>query len=131
MFCWCWCLIWEPGGAALSTALGQVITIAIYLPGFFRPQHVLRFALPRRGWLGPGVSALRAGLATSVQYLYQMIFFLLCNNLLIRMGGEDGVAVFDVLQNTSYLILYLYEGTARAMQVARENSLPAVSASRS
>ena len=111
-------LVFDMGtrGAALSTALGQVITIAIYLPGFFRPQHVLRFALPRRGWLGPGVSALRAGLATSVQYLYQMIFFLLCNNLLIRMGGEDGVAVFDVLQNTSYLILYLYEGTARAMQ---------------
>ena len=64
----------------------------------------------------PALLALRAGLATSVQYLYQMIFLLLCNNLLIRLGGESGVAVFDVLQNTSYLILYLYEGTARAMQ---------------
>lgn len=103
-------------GAALSTALGQIITIAIYLPGFFRKGHTLRLSLPGKGWLRPACSALKAGLATSVQYLYQMIFFLLCNNLLIRMGGETGVAVFDLLQNTSYLILYLYEGTARAMQ---------------
>lgn len=103
-------------GAALSTALGQIISIAIYLPGLFRREHALRLALPGRGWLAPAASALGAGLATSVQYLYQMIFFLLCNNLLVRMGGETGVAVFDVLQNTSYLILYLYEGTARAMQ---------------
>ena len=26
------------------------------------------------------------------------------------------MAVFDVIQNTSYLILYLFEGTGRAMQ---------------
>ena len=103
-------------GAALSTTLGQVITIAIYLPGLFRREHALRLRMPGRGWGKPAFSALRAGMATSVQYLYQMIFFLLCNNLLIRLGGETGVAVFDVLQNTSYLILYLYEGTARAMQ---------------
>lgn len=103
-------------GAALSTALGQIITIAIYLPGFFQRDHALRLSLPEKGWLCPAFSPLEAGLATSVQYLYQMAFFLLCNNLLIRMGGEAGVAVFDLLQNTSYLILYLYEGTARAMQ---------------
>ena len=58
-----------------------------------------------------------------------MIFLLMCNNLLIRIGGEMGIAVFDVLQNTSYLILYLYEGTARAMQPVistyhSENNLP-------
>lgn len=103
-------------GAALSTAVGQVISIAIYLPGLFRRGGVLRPGLPDRGWLGEVRAALASGMSTSVQYLYQMVFFLLCNNLLIRMGGAEGVAVFDLLQNTSYLILYLYEGTARAMQ---------------
>lgn len=103
-------------GAALSTALGQIITIGIYLPGFFSRRRTLRFALPKRGWIRSSLSALRSGLATSVQYLYQMVFFLICNNLLIRLGGENAVAVFDVLQNTSYLILYLFEGTGRAMQ---------------
>ena len=103
-------------GAALSTALGQIITIVIYLPGLLGEGHGLRLALPEGKWMGEALTCLRSGFATSVQYLYQMLFFLLCNNLLIRLGGETGVAVFDVLQNTSYLILYLYEGTARAMQ---------------
>ena len=103
-------------GAALSTALGQIITICIYLPGFFSKKHTLRFALPGKHWVLPALSTLKAGMATSVQYLYQMIFFLVCNNLLIRLGGETAVAVFDVIQNTSYLILYMFEGTGRAMQ---------------
>ena len=103
-------------GAALSTALGQIITIIIYLPGFFGKKHTLRFALPRGRWALPALSAMKAGMATSVQYLYQMVFFLVCNNLLIRLGGETAVAVFDVIQNASYLILYLFEGTERAMQ---------------
>ncbi len=102
-------------GAALSTTLGQIITIGIYLPGFFG-KSPLRFGIPKTVMLMKAVRALGAGLSTSVQYLYQMIFFLLCNNLLIRMGGETAVAVFDVIQNTSYLILYLYDGTGRAMQ---------------
>ena len=103
-------------GAALSTTLGQVISIAIYLPGLFCRKGNLRPGLPGRGWLAPAFSSMRAGMATSVQYLYQMIFFLVSNNLLMNLGGEMGVAAFDVLQNASYLILYLYEGTARAMQ---------------
>lgn len=103
-------------GAALSTALGQIITIAIYLPGFVDKKHILRFVLPQMKWLKEALFTLKAGLATSVQYLYQMIFFLTCNNLLIRLGGETAIAVFDVIQNTSYLILYLFDGTGRAMQ---------------
>lgn len=79
-------------GAAISTALGQIISISIYLPGFFSAKHVLRFAIPKTGWLKSALDSLRAGLATSVQYLYQLIFFLMCNNFLMRMGGEIGRA---------------------------------------
>lgn len=103
-------------GAALSTALGQIITIGIYLPGFFKKNSALRFAPPNGYEIFGSLASMKAGLATSVQYLYQMIFFLICNNMLIRLGGETAVAVFDVIQNTSYLILYLFEGTSRAMQ---------------
>ena len=103
-------------GAALSTALGQIITICIYLPGFFEKGHTLRFAQPQYEEIKQAARSMCSGLATSVQYLYQMIFFLICNNLLLRLGGEKAVAVFDLIQNTSYLLLYLYEGTGRAMQ---------------
>lgn len=111
-------LVFDMGtrGAAMSTALGQIITIGIYLPGFMSKEHTLCFVLPQMKWLKEALSTLKAGLATSIQYLYQMIFFLICNNLLIRLGGETAIAVFDVIQNTSYLILYLFEGTGRAMQ---------------
>ncbi len=103
-------------GAALSTALGQIITICIYLPGFFEKGHTLHFAPPQYEEIKQAARSMCSGLATSVQYLYQMIFFLICNNLLLRLGGEKAVAVFDLIQNTSYLLLYLYEGTGRAMQ---------------
>ncbi len=103
-------------GAALSTALGQIITICIYLPGFFEKGHTLHFAQPQYEEIKQAARSMCSGLATSVQYLYQMIFFLICNNLLLRLGGEKAVAVFDLIQNTSYLLLYLYEGTGRAMQ---------------
>ena len=106
------------GGAALATAIGQIVSVAIYLPGLFSEKHSLRFGSPSKGWFASSLKMLRSGLATSVSYLYQMVFFLLCNNILIRMNGgsEVGIAVFDIIQSTSYLVLYLYEGTARAMQ---------------
>ncbi len=103
-------------GAALSTTLGQIITICIYLPGFFGKEHTLHFSIPHAKEIKLAVRSMCSGFATSVQYLYQMIFFLICNNLLMRLGGEKAVAVFDLIQNTSYLLLYLYEGTGRAMQ---------------
>lgn len=107
-------------GAALSTTIGQIIAILIYLPALFRKDHNLRplasLRFLRSFPLREALQSLRSGLATSVSYLYQMIFFLICNHTLMHFSGENGVAVFDVLQNTSYLILYLYEGTARAVQ---------------
>ena len=56
------------------------------------------------------ISCFRTGFATSSQYIFQMAFLLIANNVLMSMSGENGVAVFDMVQNASYLILYLYEG---------------------
>ena len=103
-------------GAALATTLGQIISISIYLPAVLGKKSSLRPCAPGEGWAKTAMGCLKGGIASSVQYLYQMIFFLYCNNMLMRLGGENTVAVFDVIQNTSYLILYLYQGTARAMQ---------------
>ncbi len=103
-------------GAALSTALGQTITIGIYLPYFLNRKHDLHFAFPEKRWLSPAFSNLRAGLSTSIQYLYLMVFLFISNHLLIRLGGEEAVAVFDVIQNISCFILYLFEGIGHSMQ---------------
>ena len=101
-------------GAALSTMIGQAVAILCYLPGILGGRHILKFG-PVRPAPGAAAGALRRWMSVR-QYLYQLIFLLLCNNILIRAGNEASVAVFDMLQNASYLILYLYEGTTRAMQ---------------
>lgn len=102
-------------GAALSTLIGQIISILIYLPGVTSKAHAIKWRI-EMAYLKEGIQCLVAGLATSIQYLYQLIFFLMMNRILMKISGEAGVAIFDLLQNTSYLILYIFEGTARGMQ---------------
>ena len=102
-------------GAALATVLGQAIAIILYLPGIFRKRHILRLQFSgfhiREQW-----ECFRTGFATSVQYIWQFLFLLIINHTLLYYSGENGVAVFDLIQNVSYLILYLYDGTVKAMQ---------------
>ncbi|MDR1136861.1 MAG: polysaccharide biosynthesis C-terminal domain-containing protein, partial [Synergistaceae bacterium] len=102
-------------GAALSTAIGQVAAILVYMPGVFGKHSVLRI---KKAEFAPGYAfcVFGEGFAGSVQYLFSLIFITLSNNYLIRAGNETSVAVFDMLQNAAYLILYLYEGTVRTMQ---------------
>ena len=65
---------------------------------------------------GSWAAVLPWGGSTSVQYLYQFVFYLLANRALMAGAGENGVAIFNVLQNLSYLVLYLYDGAAKAAQ---------------
>ena len=111
-------LLWNLGtfGAALSTALGQIVSIFLYATAFFTKANNLKIRFYVKGLFKDALSCFKSGGSVSVQYLYQLVFFLICNNVLIRISGEKGVAIFDLIQNTSYLILYLYEGASRAMQ---------------
>lgn len=108
-------------GAALATLAGQLISIACYL--FALVSHssessakgTLRL-LPFSPDFGGCFSCFRTGFSSSVSYLFTMLFLLAANHLLMRMSGSVGVAVFDMVQNASYLILYLYDGAAKAAQ---------------
>lgn len=103
-------------GAAWSTIIGQIVALCIYLPGVFgrRANNLAYKAVVPD--MKEVFSCFRIGVSTSVQYSYQMIFLLLVNNTLMRGIGEEGVAIFDVLQNVSYLVMYLYDGAAKASQ---------------
>jgi Na+-driven multidrug efflux pump len=102
-------------GAALSTAIGQVVAILIYLPGVLGKARVLRI---KKTAFAPGyaLSAFGKGFSSSAQYLFSLVFIMFSNNYLIRAGNETTVAVFDILQNAAYIILYLYEAAIRTMQ---------------
>lgn len=102
-------------GAAMATVLGQVLAILLYLPGVTAKRNILKIK-PVRIDIREIWGCFRTGFSTSVQYIWQLIFLLIMNHTLMYYSGETGVAVFDIVQNVSYLILYLYDGTAKAMQ---------------
>lgn len=103
-------------GAALATFIGLVVSIIIYSVGMVTPGHNLAIHLPSFARVSNIFRYMKLGLPSSMNYLYQLIFILVSNNILIRIGGERAVAIFDLIQNASYLILYMYEASGRSMQ---------------
>lgn len=110
-------LVFDMGafGAALSTVIGQVVAIAIYLPGLTGKHGFLKLApcLPK---IKEVTTCFVNGFSVAVQYICQLVFLLICNRVLMHKAGEAGVAVFDMIQNVSYLVLYLFDGTVKAIQ---------------
>lgn len=102
-------------GAAMATIAGSATATAAYLPGLLGRKGSLYIKRVRSGW-GEALACLRTGLSSSVQYIYQLIFLLIATRTLLSCFGQTGVAVFDMVQNASYLILYLYDAAAKALQ---------------
>lgn len=102
-------------GAIYSTIIGTAAGILIYLPHFLRKGNILRLhmARPRAAVVLP---CFRIGFASSSQYLWQFILFLILNNMLIRRHGEGGLAVFNVVLNVSYVVVGLFEGVGATIQ---------------
>lgn len=102
-------------GAALATVAGSAAAVVAYLPGLLGGKGSLCLKWARPAW-GEALSCLRTGLSSSVQYVYQLVFLLIVTRTLLNSFGQTGVAVFDMVQNASYLILYLYDAAAKALQ---------------
>lgn len=102
-------------GAALATLAGSAVAVAVYLPGLLGGRGALCLRRVRPSWR-EGLSCFRTGVSSSVQYVYQLVFLLIATRTLLGVSGETGVAVFDMVQNASYLILYLYDASAKALQ---------------
>lgn len=103
-------------GAAASTVIGSAVAIVCYLPAILgKKRNVLRIS--RAGIdLKQTFSCFRIGFSTSVQNLFQLIFLLTVNRIMLNLGTATYVAVFDVIYNVSFFIIYLCEGTAEAAQ---------------
>lgn len=103
-------------GAALATVIGSTAAVSIYLTGivgkYADTLKIRRFQFNIRETM----YCFKTGFATSVRHLLQMMFFLVINRLLMDMSGESGTAVFDLMYNISFLIIYVYNGVCDAMQ---------------
>ncbi len=102
-------------GAAWATIIGLMVSLCIYLAGMVKKKGVLCL-FPWKPDFHGSLKCYQTGFSTSSQYLLTMLFLLLANRTLMKMGGSLMVGVFDMIQNVSYFILYLYEGTGKAMQ---------------
>jgi len=112
-------LDWGTVGAGVATLIGLTVTNILYLPGLIgRKKGLIELRFGKSPLeMRKAFSQWLSGFSTSCQYLCQMVFIIISNNVLIRSEiGENGVAVFDMIQNASYLIFYLYEGTNKALQ---------------
>lgn len=102
-------------GAAASTVTGSGVAILIYLYGILGKRHILRFRLIKAN-VSEVLSCWQIGFSTSVQHLFRLTFFLIVNRLLMQFSSENGVAIFNVVYSASFIILYLFNGTAEAAQ---------------
>lgn len=102
-------------GAALATLAGSAGAVLVYLPALADARHSMRVR-----WVRPSareaLSCFKTGVSSSIQYAYQMAFLLIANHTLLRIAGGSGVAIFDMVQNASYLIMYLYDAAGKALQ---------------
>ena len=103
-------------GAALSTVLGCAVALIIYSVGAaVRGGSGLRLC---GGIIRDKcrMRTFRLGFSSSVQYIFMMVFILTANRILLNLGGDSAVAIFDLIQNASFIILPLYEAAANSAQ---------------
>ncbi len=103
-------------GAAASTVIGSAVAVACYMPAIVgKKRNVLGISRTEFNFKQI-FSCFWVGFSTSVQHLFQFVFLLVVNRAMLTLGGEVYVAVFDVVYNISFLLVYLCEGTAEAAQ---------------
>lgn len=100
-------------GASLATMCGQTLGMLISIWAIQSHQGVLELHLFHADLSEVG-AAFRTGFSTSVEYLYEMFFLGIANNVLIRLSGDVGVAVFDVVLNVSYFSNNLYDAAVKS-----------------
>lgn len=108
-------LQWGAWGAALATCLAYTAGALVQLSHFLKKRNTLRFTLgactPGRVWRN-----LKAGFPLSVAQFGMALATAVFNIVIIRVGGEDEVAIYAVVTQISMIALAFYEGVAQAGQ---------------
>lgn len=106
---------WGAWGAALATCLAYTAGVLVQLSHFLRKKNTLRFSLsaftPGRVW-----RSLKAGFPLSVAQFGMALATAIFNIVIIKVGGEDEVAIYAVVTQISMIALAFYEGVAQAGQ---------------
>ncbi len=102
-------------GAGLATVSGVVISSIFQIIFMYIENKRLKL-FPLKPSFKSVFSSFKTGIASCVSYIYSFIFIWLGNNAMMRLAGEAGVAVFDVVQNMSYFMAYIFGAITMASQ---------------
>ena len=116
-------------GAVYATIIaqaGSVLILSVHLfsgrKGILRLKAILSARADRRKIRHACRDSLKTGFSASISYLFQFLFLLIGNHLLLvagmkgTMDGELAVAVFDLVMNCSFVAISVYQAASEAMQ---------------
>ena len=102
-------------GAGLATILGPVITVSLLSLHFFLRQNHVKFVKKFLSW-HLLVRTVKNGIGSSVLELSAGFVILAFNVVLIRVSGENAVAIFSIISNIAYVGKGVFNGMAQAAQ---------------
>ncbi len=105
---------WGPKGAALATCLAYTVGIAVNLTHFFSKRNTLK--LVKNCLKGRGLRMWRTGLPLAASQLGMTVSTNVFNNVIIRVGNENYVAVYAVITQLSMTAMAVYDGIGQSAQ---------------
>lgn len=105
-------------GAAYSTVLGSVVSIAVLSTHFFSSKNTLKF---RFSMDKMALRVIKNGGSAALQFIYQFATILILNHLIAWLAGTDGVVLYTVVFNLSTVSLSLFEGISQTIQPMASN----------
>ena len=116
-------------GAVYATIIAQAVSVLILSvhlfsgrKGILRLKAILAARTDKRKVGHSCRDSRRTGFSSSISYLFQFMFLLIGNHLLMTAGekgttdGELAVAVFDLVMNCSFVAMSVYQAASEAMQ---------------
>ena len=116
---------WGVKGSIYATVIAQSVSVIILLTHMINGRGLMNIPRLVKAKIAigkPVLDSLRIGFSASIQYIFQFLFLLLGNRVLLRAGelglikGDLYVAVFDVVMNISYIFNGIYQAFSDTMQ---------------
>ena len=119
---------WGVRGAVYATIIAPAVSAAVLSfhlfaakKGILRLKALITARAQQSDVTASCGASRRTGFSSSLSYLFQFLFMLLGNHLLIaagvrgRIDGAQAVAVFDLVMNCSFVMVAVYQAAAEAL----------------
>lgn len=100
-------------GAALSTVVGQLVSVIVISSHFFSKKNTLRFKFTLSNM---AFRIVKNGGSAALHFVYQFLTVLIINHFLSKLSGTNGVVIYTVVFNLSTVSLSVFEGISQTIQ---------------